>query len=132
MYENDFVTYRGQMKVSRANVRPQYLKHGYGNEYTEQNYKFNQRIKCSRTVEYLGHFQNDTKVGKGRRIETISYTYGREFWIVTANYEGDFEENDFNGQGTHLKTVYSRFNLKYLEFAFQHNRFFFSNPIERR
>ena len=120
------------MKVTRDKVRPQYLRHGYGNEYSEQNYDLRQKIKCTRTVEYLGNFDNDVKVGKAIRYETISYTYGREYWIIQKTYTGDFEKNDFNGQGIHLETVYSRYNLKYLEFAFQHNRFFFSTPVSRK
>jgi hypothetical protein len=47
-------------------------------------------MECDRTVEHVGFYDNDVKVGKSLHIETITYIYLNEYWDITTTYEGDY------------------------------------------
>ena len=122
------------MKIGRVNGWLQFIRHGYGTQISKQEYDLRQSIQLTRTVEYLGHFDNDKRSGqKCIQIEKLEYEDFRgDPYEVTTIYEGDFKDDTFNGQGILYKSVYTKNPLLWLSFAIQNNRFYFSSPVFRK
>ena len=96
------------------------VKHGFGTVDYDLCFSYNANLYRTINVKYTGYWHDDQMQGKGR-YECTQNLNGSNHYI---KYEGNFNDNMFEGRGLLLQNTYQNnpFEEVYLTF---HQEYFF-------